>query len=59
MAKVAARIKIKNKHYEISVDLDEALKVREGKGDILSALDSPNIFHDLHKGTVCEMVQRK
>lgn len=52
MAKVAARIKIKNKHYEISVDLDEALKVREGKGDILAALDSPNIFYDLHKGTI-------
>jgi len=52
MAKVAARIKIKNKHYEISVDLDEALKVREGKGDILAALDSPNIFHDLHKGAI-------
>ena len=52
MAKVEARIKIKNKHYEIFVDLDEALKVREGKGDILKALDSPNIFHDLHKGTI-------
>ncbi len=52
MAKVAARIKINNKHYEIQVDLDEALKLREGKGDILAALDSPNIFYDLHKGTI-------
>ena len=52
MPKVTARIKIKNKHYEIHVDLDEALKVKEGKGDIVSALDSPNVFYDIKKGTL-------
>jgi len=52
MAKVVARIKLKGKHYEIHVDLDEALKVREGKGDIISALDSPNVFYDLNKGSI-------
>jgi len=52
MAKVTARAKIKGKQFEISVDLDEALKVKAGKGDIISALDSPNIYYDLKKGTV-------
>lgn len=52
MAKVTARIKIKGKHFEIQVDLDEALKVKAGKGDILSALDMPKIYTDLKKGQV-------
>ncbi len=52
MAKVVARIKVKGKHYEIQVDLDEALKVKAGKGDILSALDSPSIYSNLSKGHV-------
>lgn len=50
MAKVVARIKAKGKHYEIHVDLDEALKIKSGKGDILSALDSRNIFYDISSG---------
>src|SRR3989344_4491816 len=50
MAKVTARIKSKGKDFEIHVDLDEALKVRDGKGDVASALDSPVIFTDLKKG---------
>jgi ribosome maturation protein SDO1 len=52
MTNVEARIRIKNKHYEINVDLDEALKVKNGDGDINSALQSPQIFYDLKKGTV-------
>lgn len=52
MSKVTARIKIKGKQYEIHVDLDEALKLKEGKGDIVSALDSPNIYYDINKGTL-------
>ena len=51
MANVEARMKVKGKHYEISVDLDEALKVRQGKGDINLALQSLNVFYDLRKGT--------
>ncbi|MCA9485331.1 MAG: ribosome assembly factor SBDS [Nanoarchaeota archaeon] len=52
MANVEARIKAKGKQYEISVDLDEALKVRNGQGDVQSALQSQNIFYDLKKGTI-------
>jgi len=52
MPKVTARIKIKNKHYEIKVDLDEALKVRAGSGDIVAALDSPSVYSDIKKGTI-------
>ncbi|RLE44037.1 ribosome assembly factor SBDS [Candidatus Woesearchaeota archaeon] len=51
MPNVEARIKIKGKQYEISVDLDEALNVQKGEGDITLALQSPNIFYDLRKGT--------
>jgi len=51
MPKVTARIKIKNKHYEIHVDLDEALKVRQGTGNIGSALDSNDVYYDINKGT--------
>jgi ribosome maturation protein SDO1 len=51
MANVEARIKIKGKHYEISVDLDEALKVKNGKGNILTAMQSPSVYHDLKKAT--------
>lgn len=51
MPNVEARIKIKGKQYEIQVDLDEALKIKKGEGDITSALQSPNIFYDLKKGT--------
>ncbi len=50
MPQVTARIKIKNQHYEILVDLDEALKVKSGKGNITQALVTPNIFSDLKKG---------
>ena len=32
MAQVTARIKAKGKHYEISVNLDEALKVTSSPG---------------------------
>lgn len=51
MPNVEARIKVKGKHYEISVDLDEALKVRNGQGDVSFALQMPEIFYDLRKGT--------
>ncbi|MEK6844147.1 MAG: ribosome assembly factor SBDS [Nanoarchaeota archaeon] len=50
MASVTARIKLKGKHYEIYVNLDEALKVKNGNGDIMGALESPNIYYDLKEG---------
>lgn len=50
MAAVTARYKIKGKNFEVRVDLDEALKVKAGSGDILRALDSPSVYYDLGKG---------
>lgn len=52
MPNVEARIRIKSKHYEINVDLNEALKLRTGQGSITSALQSPNIYYNLKEGTV-------
>ncbi|HLC31269.1 MAG TPA: ribosome assembly factor SBDS [Candidatus Nanoarchaeia archaeon] len=50
MAVVTARIKINDKHFETDVNLDEALKVKAGKGDIMATVVSPQIFYDLKKG---------
>lgn len=54
MPKVTARAKVKGKHYEIEVDLDEALKIKTGKGDIMRALEFPRIFTDMRKGNVAK-----
>lgn len=50
MVQVTARIKVKNKHYEILVDLDEALKVKSGKSSAQMALVTPTVFSDIKKG---------
>lgn len=50
MATVEARIKVKGKQFEISVDLDEALKVKAGKGNVSAALNMPAIYTDVKKG---------
>jgi len=47
MPNVEARLKVKGKSYEIKVDLDEALKFKNGKGNIMSAMQSPAIYHDV------------
>ncbi|MBI3334616.1 ribosome assembly factor SBDS [Candidatus Pacearchaeota archaeon] len=52
MAKVTARLKVKGKEFEIHVDLDEALKVKAGKGDIMAALDVPKVYVDIKKGHI-------
>jgi ribosome maturation protein SDO1 len=54
MAEVVARIKVRGKHFEISVNLDEALKVRTGKGDLMAALNSSNVFTDLKTGEIAK-----
>ena len=54
MPKVTARAKVKGKHYEIMVDLDEALKIKAGKGDLAKALDSNSIFTDMKKGNIAK-----
>ena len=50
MPNVEARLRIKGKEYAISVDVDEALKVKKGNGDVTRALDSNAIYTDLSKG---------
>ena len=52
MAVVTARIKVKGKHFETHVNLDEALKLKAGNGDILSASASKGIYYDVDKGTL-------
>jgi ribosome maturation protein SDO1 len=52
MANVEARIRAKGKHFEISVDFEEALKVKKGGGNITSALNSTGIYYDIKKGTI-------
>jgi ribosome maturation protein SDO1 len=59
MPNVEARIKIKGKHYEIYVDLDEALKIKNGQGTVSSALQSAQIYHDLKKGTTVPQTDLK
>jgi ribosome maturation protein SDO1 len=54
MPNVVARTKIKGKHYEVEVDIDEALKVKNGKGDIRKALNFDQIFTDLKKGDIAK-----
>jgi len=52
MTDVIARIKIKGKHYEVLVDVDKALQLKQGKpvsiGNVL-AIDK--IFYDYKKGS--------
>lgn len=59
MANVEARIKAKGKHFEISVDLDEALKVKNGSGDVASALQSQNIYYNIKEGTIASQADLK
>lgn len=52
MPNVTARAKVKGQQFEIEVDLDEALRVKAGKGNIATALSVPRIFTDIKKGNV-------
>ncbi len=46
-----ARIKVKGKHFEIIVDLDDAIKFKKGESDWLEA-EGSGIFTDVKKGNV-------
>lgn len=60
MPKVIARTRVKGKlYFEIEVDLDEALKVKAGKGDVTSAIEVPRIFTDLKRGNVAKEADLK
>jgi ribosome maturation protein SDO1 len=52
MANVEARLKVKGKEYQISVDVVEALKVKSSNAnaDVTKALNSNGIYTDLKKG---------
>jgi ribosome maturation protein SDO1 len=49
MANVTARIKKAGKHFEILVDLEEAMKYRRGQSSFIQA-ETDIIFRDLKKG---------
>ncbi len=50
--KTEARIKIKNKRFEILVDLDKALKLKNGEKVMISEIiEADAIFSDIKKGT--------
>lgn len=50
MTNVIARIKIKGKNYEILVDVEKALQLKKGAGNIENALAIEKIFYDSKKG---------
>ncbi len=50
MTQTTARIKKGKNNFEILVDLDEALKVRKGVGDISSAVLTDEVFYNLKSG---------
>ena len=50
MTQTTARVTKQGKHYEILVDLEEALKVKKGEGNINSAVLTDAIFHNLKSG---------
>lgn len=50
MTETQARITKDGKHYEILVDLDEALKVKKGEGNISSAVLSNDVFYNIKSG---------
>ena len=50
MTQTTARIKKEGKHFEVLVDLEEALKVAKGEGFIGSAVLTDAIFYNLKSG---------
>jgi len=51
MVNTTARVTRGGKHFEVLVDLDEALKLKRGQGFIGSALLTEAVFHNLKAGT--------
>lgn len=50
MAQTTARVKKGAKHFEILVDMDEALKIKKGEGNINAAVLTGAIFYNLKSG---------
>ncbi len=58
MATTTARIKREGKHYEVIVDMDEALKFRKGKGGMVM-LEMDKVFYNAKKGDVASQEDLK
>jgi len=52
MTNTLVKLRVGNKHYETNVDLDEALKLKKGEGNVNAAWQDTNIYHDAKKGTI-------
>ena len=60
MTNTTARIKAKGKHFEIIVDLDEAIKIKRGLGgNVASAMQVDKIFSDSKKGEHAREIDMK
>jgi len=58
MTQTEARVTKKGKKYEILVDLDEALKIRDGKStNITSAVLTNAVFHNLKSGDQASTIE--
>ena len=60
MSQTTAKLSRGGKHFEVLVDVDEAIKVKQGKGDINAAVVTNAIFHNLKAGdkaNVSDMVK--
>ncbi len=58
--RVTARLEKNGKRYEIEVDCDKAIEIREGRSsDIDSALLVDKVFKDIKKGEVAGNLQRE
>ncbi len=58
MTQTTARIKQKGKHFEIIVDLDEALKFKKGQSSWIQSGDD-RVYSDLKKGNVASTNELK
>lgn len=52
MAQVTARLSKQGKQFEILVDLDSALSVRKGQGNVGNAIVTDSVFYNIKKGDV-------
>jgi ribosome maturation protein SDO1 len=52
MTQTTAKIRKGHNHFEVLVDMDAALKVKKGVGNIMEALEIDKIFEDIKKGNV-------
>ena len=59
MTQTIARIKQKGKHFEILVDLDQALKYKKGDSNSVDFLETDKVFTDSKKGLAASVSDLK